>query len=117
MVWLRHPRRRPAKCGGCACWTPRVRISRKYTPTSKSEARATVAERFVRQLNDQCRRLARLPGTLGRARPELRHDVRSAPFKGYVIFFRYVDDDILEIVHIIEGHRDIVAIFADDDGG
>jgi len=34
-----------------------------------------------------------------------------------VIFFRYVDDDILEIVHIIEGHRDIAAIFADDDGG
>jgi len=39
----------------------------------------------------------------------------SFPFKDYVIFFRYVDDEILEIVHIIEGHRDIAAIFADDD--
>ena len=60
--------------------------------------------------------MAQLPSTLGRPRPELRPDVRSFPFKGYVIFFRYLDDDILEIVHIIEGHRDIAAIFANDDG-
>jgi toxin ParE1/3/4 len=46
----------------------------------------------------------------------LRHDIRSAPFKGYVIFFRYLDDDILEVVHVIEGHRDVAAIFAKDDG-
>ena len=48
--------------------------------------------------------------------PELRHDLRSAPFNGYVIFFRYLDDDVLEIVHIIEGHRDVAAIFAKGDG-
>ena len=59
--------------------------------------------------------MAQLPSTLGRPRPELRPDLRSFPFKGYVIFFRYLDDDSLEIVHIIEGHRDIAAIFADDD--
>ena len=46
----------------------------------------------------------------------MRPDVRSFPFKGYVIFFRYLDDAILEIVHIIEGHRDVAAIFARDDG-
>jgi len=48
-------------------------------------------------------------------RPELRRDIRGTPFKGYVIFFRYLDDDILEIVHIIEGHRDVIAIFAKED--
>ena len=62
------------------------------------------------------RDLARLPSTLGRPRPELRPDLRSPPFKGYVIFFRYLDDEILEIVHTIEGHRDVAAIFAKDDG-
>jgi len=43
---------------------------------------------------------------------------RSAqrPFKGYVIFFRYLDDNVFEVVRIIEGHRDIPALFADDDG-
>jgi toxin ParE1/3/4 len=91
-------------------------IAQIYTYIEGRSGSATVAERFVRQLNDQCRRLARLPDTLGRARPELRHDIRSAPFKGYVIFLRYLDDDILEIVHIIEGHWDVAAIFARDDG-
>ena len=47
---------------------------------------------------------------------ELRPDLRSFPFKGYVIFFRYLDDEILEVVHIIEGHRDVAVIFAMDDG-
>ena len=75
------------------------------------------ARRFAASVEAQCARLAQLPSSLGRLRPELRPDLRSFPSKGYVIFFRYVDDDILEIVHIIEGHRDIVAIFADDDGG
>lgn len=37
-----------------------------------------------------------------------------APFKGYVIFFRYLDETF-EVVRIIEGHRDIDAVFADED--
>ena len=74
------------------------------------------ARRFAASVETQCANLARLPSTLGRPRPELRPDLRSSPFKGYVIFFRYLDDAILEIVHIIEGHRDVAAIFARDDG-
>ncbi len=62
--------------------------------------------RFVGELRQKCRTLADLPGTLGRAWPELRADIRSAAFKGYVIFFRYVDERF-EVVNIIEGHRDI----------
>jgi len=76
---------------------------------------AETARRFTAEIEAYCIKLARLPGTLGRARPELRHDIRSAPFKGYVIFFRYLDDDIFEVVHIIEGHRDIDAVFAKDE--
>jgi toxin ParE1/3/4 len=75
---------------------------------------AETARRFTSAIEAQCRQLARLPGTLGRARPELRPDIRSAPFKGYMIFFRYLDD-VFEVVRIIEGHRDIDALFADED--
>lgn len=71
-----------------------------------------VAQGFVAQLRRRCHELAALPGTLGRARPELRPDIRSIAFKGYVIFFRYVDDR-LEVVNILEGHRDIEAFFDD----
>src|ERR1700757_1489621 len=49
-----------------------------------------IGRRFVGALRLQCRELSALPGTLGRARPELRPDIRSFPFRGYLIFFRYV---------------------------
>jgi plasmid stabilization system protein ParE len=68
-----------------------------------------IGRRFVGALRLQCRELAALPGTLGRARPELRPDIRSFTFRGYVILFRYVDD-VFEVVNIIEGHRDIEAL-------
>ncbi|HYH19907.1 MAG TPA: hypothetical protein VD995_14945 [Azospirillum sp.] len=35
------------------------------------------------------------------------------PFKGYVIFFRYVGE-AFEVVSILEGHRDIEAYFHRD---
>jgi plasmid stabilization system protein ParE len=63
-------------------------------------------------LRQQCRDLAALPGTLGRPRPELRPDIRSFPHKGYVILFRYVADTF-EVANIIEGHRDIEALYKD----
>jgi hypothetical protein len=40
--------------------------------------------------------------------------VRSFAFRGYVIFFRY-RDDYFEVANIIEGHRDIEALFSEYD--
>jgi toxin ParE1/3/4 len=72
-----------------------------------------IGRAFVNRLRNQCKKLASLPGTLGRPRPELRPGIRSFAFKGYVIFFRY-EDDTFEVVNVIEGHRDIIAYFRDD---
>jgi plasmid stabilization system protein ParE len=49
---------------------------------------------------------------MGRARPELRPDIRSAAFRGYVIFFR-CDAETFEVVNVLEGHRDIDSYFED----
>jgi toxin ParE1/3/4 len=68
---------------------------------------------FVDLLRMQCRKLASLPGILGPPRPELRPDIRSFPFKGYVIFFRY-EGDLFEAVNVLEGHRDIIGYFRND---
>ena len=70
-----------------------------------------VGEAFVRRLRVQCHKLAGINGVIGRARPELRADMRSSPFGNYVIFFRYIDGRF-EVVNIIEGHRDIESYFA-----
>jgi len=71
-----------------------------------------VGRAFTEALRGQCRKLASLPGTLGRPRPELGADIRSFVFKGYAIFFRY-HGEVFEVVNILEGHRDIVGYFND----
>lgn len=70
-------------------------------------------ERFAERLRRQCTKLATLPTTLGRTRAELRPDIRSFPFAGYVIFFRYLDK-IFEVVNILERHRDAGLVFGED---
>ena len=72
-----------------------------------------IADGFIEQLVARCESLAALPGTLGRERPELKADMRSLAFGNYVIFFRYFDD-VLEVLTILEGHRDIDALFRDE---
>ncbi|MGN8114932.1 type II toxin-antitoxin system RelE/ParE family toxin [Labrys sp. 22185] len=81
---------------------------------SRESGSLMLGRRFAEQLRQQCRKLATLPGIFGRVRPELRPDLRSFTFRGYVIFLRY-HSDRLEIVNIVEGHRDIEALF--DRGG
>lgn len=71
--------------------------------------RATV-NRIAHELREKCRSLANLPGKLGRGRPELGGDIRSFPFRGYVIFFRY-REDLFEVVSVLDGRRDIEALF------
>ena len=67
-----------------------------------------IAEGIVEQLVVRCENLAALPGTLGRDRSELKARIRSVAHGNYVIFFRYFDD-VLEVVTVLEGHRDIDA--------
>ena len=75
-----------------------------------------IGRRFVEGLRQKCRDLSSLPATIGRARPDLRPDVRSFAFRGYVIFFRY-NGDWFEVANIIEGHRDINAFWSEDGEG
>ena len=72
-----------------------------------------VAAGFVGRLRQQCKKLALLPGTLGRARPELGQGLRSFAIRGYIIFFRY-EANTLVVINIVEGHRDMHALFTDD---
>jgi toxin ParE1/3/4 len=77
---------------------------------TRESGNLAIGRGFVEALREQCRKLASLPGMMGRARPELRPDIRSFVFKGYVIFFRYEGDNF-EVVNVLEGHRDLVGHF------
>lgn len=77
---------------------------------SRESGSLATGQQFVSALRGKCRHLASLPGHMGRPRPELRPEMRSFAFRGYVIFFRYTAD-AFEVVNILEGHRDIETYF------
>jgi plasmid stabilization system protein ParE len=81
----------------------------------RASGNRAIGRQFATSLHGQCEKLARLPGTLGRPRPEIRADLRSFPFRGYIIFFRY-RDDVLEVVNIMEGHRDVGSVYPEPPG-
>lgn len=86
-----------------------IQIKRYIAKESGSQE---IALQYTDKLRQQCRKLAKLPGQLGRPRPELLEGLRSFVHGNYVIFFMY-NNDCLDIVTIIEGHRDIENIFED----
>lgn len=75
---------------------------------------ATHALRFVRELREQCRRIADHP-LAWRLRPELGERIRACPYRRYVIFFEYHGHSII-IVRILHGARDMATIWHDDEG-
>jgi len=87
-----------------------VEIARYISKKSKNRA---IGQRVANDLWSKCMQLAALPGTLGRPRPEIRSDLRSFPYKGYIIFFRYLPDTF-EVVNILEGHRDLPTYFIEN---
>jgi toxin ParE1/3/4 len=48
---------------------------------------------------------------VGRPRDELRPGLRSAPYKPYIVFFSYHDDEAVEIVRVLHGARDLTEVF------
>lgn len=114
---MRNPKRSRRKASDLARLTylesakqDLVHILRYITMESGSLA---TGQQFVAALRQKCHHLAGLPGHMGRPRPELRPDIRSFAFRGYVIFFRYTENKF-EIVNVLEGHRDIHHHFEQD---
>ncbi len=61
---------------------------------------------FTGRLLAKCQELARQPFPIGRLRPELGEEIRSYSLGNYILFLHYSDDH-LEVITIMEGHRDI----------
>jgi toxin ParE1/3/4 len=65
----------------------------------------TTADRYLDRLHDRFASLARNP-RIGRARPDLRRDLRSFPYGAYLILYRIIDGGV-EIVHVVHAARNL----------
>ena len=89
-------------------------IADVHTYVKNASGSDAAAKRFTRSLTEQCRHFGRLSAVLGRARPELGRDIRSFPFRNYIILLRYIENAV-EIINVIESHRDLDAVFRKDE--
>ena len=68
-------------------------------------------EKVLLSLNRQFNLLAEHP-RIGRARPDLRPELRSWPHRSYIVLYRAVDGGV-EIIRVVHGARDLVAVLAE----
>ena len=77
-----------------------------YLATQSSLASA---ETFLSGIDSALQRIAQFP-QIGRKRDELYPDLRSLPYKQYLIFYRLLEDEI-EIFRVVSGYQDLAALF------
>lgn len=68
------------------------------------------ADRLVDRIQKKCVLLSENP-QIGRCRKELGSGLRSFPMDRYVVFYRVVDDSVLQVVRVLSGYRDINSLF------
>lgn len=71
----------------------------------------TAADRWVDELDAAFSRLSTQP-MMGRARPEIAPDLRSFPFRRYVIYYVPLSDGI-DVVRVLHSARDIDGLVGD----
>ena len=68
------------------------------------------ADKMIRDIGSAAQLLEDHPYA-GRARDEVRRGLRSLAANPHVIFYRVTRDEVGEIVRVLDGRRDIEAIF------
>ena len=79
------------------------------------QASEQVADRQLAGIESACEKLEHWPNA-GRQRDELLPGLRSVLAVPYVIFY-HVRNDVVEVVRVLHGRRDIDAIFAEPSEG
>ncbi len=64
---------------------------------------------FVGRLTERFAELAEFPGS-GRKRDDIRPGYRGVSVKDYLIFYR-VSGEVVEIMHVLHGRRDLPKLF------
>lgn len=78
---------------------------------SKNNPRAAVS--LLKNFSARFRQLCESP-RLGKKRDDLFEGLRSTRIKEYLIFYT-IEQDVIIIVHVVHGRRDLLRIFADEE--
>ncbi len=65
---------------------------------------------YVRELRTKMGKIGENPGGYP-IRYELSTSLRSAPYQSYLIFFQIEDGDVVRIMRVIHGARDVEGLF------
>lgn len=76
-----------------------------YIATDNPDA----ADRFLDAIADRIGQLRENP-RMGRLRPDIAADARFLPMGNYVVLYRLADD-VIEIVRVVHGARDVTSLF------
>ncbi len=68
-------------------------------------------EKLIGEFEAKCKYLVSFP-KIGKSYRILRVDLRGISFSGYIIFYR-VTENVVEILRVVSGSRDLEALFAD----
>lgn len=75
----------------------------------RESASVETARAFTDHIHSRCEQWAMFASSIGRARPDLGPEIRSIVVGNYLVLFRY-GHGTLEILRIVEGHRDFTRI-------
>ena len=97
-------------------WTPAAQADLREIYALIGLEQPRVAERYLDRILKKAEMLAAQP-RLGARRPEIRADARMLVERPYVILYRTRPDadegaiETVEIVRVIDGRRDLIALF------
>ncbi|NER52188.1 MAG: type II toxin-antitoxin system RelE/ParE family toxin [Symploca sp. SIO1A3] len=70
-------------------------------------------ERFVNGFEQKCKNLVNFPN-MGRSYAEVEPSLRGIPLEGYIVLYRIIENGV-EIVRVVNGHRNLESLFSDSD--
>lgn len=65
---------------------------------------------FFNAFNKKCKQLVSFPSS-GKRYDSIRAGLRGLPLKGYIVFYRQLDNRGIEILRVVSGRRNLLSIF------
>lgn len=70
-------------------------------------------ERWFQAFNQKCQQLVQFP-MMAKSYSTIRFDLRGVPLDGFILLYR-VKNDLVEIMRVVSGRRDLDTLFSDSD--